>query len=78
MGKPTAFVDLTGCPLGCWYCDTIYAFVGGDHLLLNTMLQEVKRYQCSPGDSDLWRTAGLTEFSAADEVAMQWGFDFSH
>ena len=46
-GKPTAFVGLTGCPLGCQYYDTVYAFVGGDLLSLETILQEVKRYQCS-------------------------------
>jgi len=46
-GKPTVFVRLTGCPLRCQYCDTEYAFVGGDLLSLNAILQEVKRYQCS-------------------------------
>ena len=45
--KPTAFVGLTGCPLGRQYCDTIYAFAGGDLLSLVTIQQEVKRYQCS-------------------------------
>ena len=47
VGKPTAFVGLTGCPLGCQYYDNVYAFVGGDLLSLGTILQEVKRYQCS-------------------------------
>ena len=46
-GKPTVFVRLTGCPLRCQYCDTEYAFVGGDLLSLDAILQEVKRYQCS-------------------------------
>ena len=46
-GKPTVFVRLTGCPLRCQYCDTEYAFVGGDLLSLNAILQEFKRYQCS-------------------------------
>ena len=41
-----AFVGLTSCPLGCQYYDTVYAFVGGDLLSLETILQEVKRYQC--------------------------------
>ncbi len=29
-GWPTVFVRLTGCPLRCQYCDTEYAFYGGD------------------------------------------------
>ena len=28
-GWPTVFVRLTGCPLRCQYCDTEYAFHGG-------------------------------------------------
>ena len=30
VGIPTSFVRLTGCPLRCGYCDTEYAFSGGD------------------------------------------------
>ncbi len=29
-GLPTVFVRLTGCPLRCGYCDTTYAFQGGE------------------------------------------------
>ena len=29
-GVPTTFVRLTGCPLRCQYCDTAYAFHGGE------------------------------------------------
>ena len=29
-GWPTVFVRLTGCPLRCQYCDTAYAFHGGE------------------------------------------------
>src|ERR1700741_1718370 len=30
VGVPTTFVRLTGCPLRCQYCDTTYAFHGGE------------------------------------------------
>jgi len=30
VGWPTVFVRLTGCPLRCDYCDTSYAFTGGE------------------------------------------------
>ena len=41
VGWPTVFVRLTGCPLRCGYCDTEYAFGGGDWLPLDEILGEV-------------------------------------
>ena len=32
VGLPTVFVRLTGCPLRCGYCDTAYAFHGGERM----------------------------------------------
>ena len=40
-GWPTAFVRLTGCPLRCTWCDTEYAFTGGESLELDTILARV-------------------------------------
>ncbi len=45
MGLPTVFVRLTGCPLRCQYCDTAYAFHGGDWKDLDAILNEVRAYQ---------------------------------
>ena len=43
-GLLTVFVRLTGCPLRCAYCDTSYAFSGGQNMALDTILAEVARY----------------------------------
>ena len=41
VGLPTAFVRLTGCPLRCTYCDTEYAFHGGNSMEISQVLEEV-------------------------------------
>jgi 7-carboxy-7-deazaguanine synthase len=43
-GLPTVFVRLTGCPLRCGYCDTAYAFHGGESLALDEILGRVAAY----------------------------------
>lgn len=43
-GFPTVFVRLTGCPLRCGYCDTSYAFSGGEWMSLNEILEKVAEY----------------------------------
>ena len=45
VGLPTVFVRLTGCPLRCGYCDTVYAFYGGQTMTLADILSEVARHQ---------------------------------
>lgn len=44
VGWPTVFVRLTGCPLRCGYCDTAYAFHGGEWWELDAILAEVARH----------------------------------
>ncbi len=44
VGLPTVFVRLTGCPLRCGYCDTTYAFKGGEWMSLEQILGDVRRY----------------------------------
>ena len=44
VGLPTVFVRLTGCPMRCTYCDTAYAFSGGETMTLAAILAEVARY----------------------------------
>lgn len=45
VGYPTAFVRLTGCPLRCHYCDSEYAFEGGEKMSLDSISQRVASYQ---------------------------------
>lgn len=42
VGWPTTFIRLTGCPLRCHYCDTEYAFQGGERITIDTILQQVE------------------------------------
>mgnify|MGYP003652801632 FL=1 len=44
VGLPTVFVRLTGCPLRCRYCDTAYAFSGGEQLSLDEILARVRAH----------------------------------
>ncbi|QIK80305.1 7-carboxy-7-deazaguanine synthase QueE [Lysobacter sp. HDW10] len=43
-GWPTVFVRLTGCPLRCGYCDTAYAFHGGEWQEIDDILAVVRDY----------------------------------
>lgn len=40
-GLPTVFVRLTGCPLRCVWCDTAYAFQGGESASVSEILGRV-------------------------------------
>ncbi len=41
-GLPTVFVRLTGCPLRCDYCDSAYAFSGGEQISLDDIVARVR------------------------------------
>jgi 7-carboxy-7-deazaguanine synthase len=43
-GIPTVFVRLTGCPLRCQYCDTAYAFHGGEWATLAEVMDRVRAF----------------------------------
>jgi 7-carboxy-7-deazaguanine synthase len=40
-GRPCVFVRLTGCDLRCSYCDTAYAFTGGETMTLAAIQNEI-------------------------------------
>ncbi len=56
-GWPTVFVRLTGCPLRCTWCDTEYAFYGGQWMHFDDIIDEVKKhntpYVCVTGGEPL-------------------------
>ncbi len=56
-GLPTVFIRLTGCPLCCRYCDTEYAFTGGEWQTVGAILAATARfgtpYVCVTGGEPL-------------------------
>lgn len=77
VGLPTVFVRLTGCPLRCGYCDTAYAFHGGESLTLSTILERVAayhpRYVTVTGGEPLAQKHALTLLKALCDA----GYDVS-
>jgi 7-carboxy-7-deazaguanine synthase len=57
VGWPSFFIRLTGCPLRCRYCDTEYAFHGGDWRAVGDLVAEAKasgaRHVCVTGGEPL-------------------------
>jgi 7-carboxy-7-deazaguanine synthase len=57
VGVPTVFIRLTGCPLRCQYCDTAYAFHGGEWRTIDDLTRQVhelgSRYVCVTGGEPL-------------------------
>ena len=72
VGWPTVFVRLTGCPLRCAYCDTAYAFTGGERKTVAEILSAVRRYGpryvCVTGGEPLAQPACLNLLDALVEA----------
>jgi 7-carboxy-7-deazaguanine synthase len=76
-GWPTVFVRLTGCPLRCQYCDTAYAFTGGEWRTFAEIEAEVRSYAtpyvCVTGGEPLAQPRCAAFLSALCDA----GFDVS-
>lgn len=77
VGLPTVFIRLTGCPLRCTWCDTEYAFSGGNWLEVAEIIEKVKSYKtpyvCVTGGEPLAQKRCLTLLDQLIEN----GFDVS-
>jgi 7-carboxy-7-deazaguanine synthase len=74
-GVPTAFVRLTGCPLRCQYCDTAYAFHGGEWWEESAVLARVRefgtRYVCVTGGEPLAQKACIPLLRALCDAGLR-------
>jgi len=74
-GLPTTFVRLTGCPLRCGYCDTAYAFTGGQWKTIDDILSEVRThktpYVCVTGGEPLAQARCLLLLTALCDAGFQ-------
>lgn len=75
VGLPTVFVRLTGCPLRCHYCDSAYAFEGGERISRDAILQTVAqfgaRYVCVTGGEPLAQPGVLLLLKELADVGYQ-------
>ena len=76
-GWPSVFVRLTGCPLRCGYCDTAYAFHGGEWRDIDAIVDEVRghgvRHVCVTGGEPLAQKRCIALLSRLCDA----GFDVS-
>jgi 7-carboxy-7-deazaguanine synthase len=74
-GIPTVFVRLTGCPLRCQYCDTAYAFHGGEWWELEDVVRRVReldaRYACVTGGEPLAQKSCLPLLTRLCDVGLR-------
>ena len=73
-GVPTVFVRLTGCPLRCVWCDTEYAFHGGNNRSIDAVVDEVLdhglAHVCVTGGEPLAQRACLALLTALCDAGL--------
>jgi 7-carboxy-7-deazaguanine synthase len=75
VGWPTFFIRLTGCPLRCVYCDTQYAFHGGDWQDVAALVESARssgvRHVCVTGGEPLAQKACVELLSALCDAGFE-------
>ncbi len=75
VGLPTVFVRLTGCPLRCHYCDTEYAFYGGERQSITAVIEKVASFKavevCVTGGEPLAQKACIPLMEALCDQGYQ-------
>ena len=75
VGWPTFFIRLTGCPLRCHYCDTAYAFHGGEWRTVARLIDEAREsrasHVCVTGGEPLAQRQCLTLLTVLCEAGFQ-------
>ena len=64
-GKPCAFVRLTGCPMRCVWCDSVYTFTGGERISFEEIFARLKEFGCN-----------LVEVTGGDPLAQKNVYSF--
>ncbi|MGI9037030.1 MAG: radical SAM protein [Pyrinomonadaceae bacterium] len=64
-GRPCAFVRLTGCPMRCVWCDSVYTFTGGTRKTFDEIFAELENFNCN-----------LVEVTGGDPLAQKNVFPF--
>lgn len=75
VGQPTVFIRLTGCPLRCVYCDSAYAFHGGEWIEIDDLVQQAAQYRTQhvtvSGGEPLAQKNCLTLLSALCDAGLE-------
>jgi 7-carboxy-7-deazaguanine synthase len=64
-GRPCAFVRLTGCPMRCVWCDSVYTFTGGERISFEEIFAKLRAFGCN-----------LVEVTGGDPLAQKNVFPF--
>ncbi len=64
-GRPCSFVRLTGCPMRCVWCDSVYTFTGGERISFDDIFARLKDFGCN-----------LVEVTGGDPLAQKNVFPF--